>query len=211
MHALLQLRCPVSPRRLFSQPRWGVCCVPFDRIPIHFPASDSFFNQNNFSSDPCPTPTTTVPFAMEAAGLILGGFSLVISAMEHYATMEKMSRTWWKMRREHRKDLGRLRDCELMYRANMRTLLAPLELNGTIDSSQLELLFTNLDSSGWQEREVDLAISKRLGERKERYFDNLHEMSETMVKLGKVSRALDKEFQATLERDVQVRRTQIHE
>jgi hypothetical protein len=144
---------------------------------------------------------------MEAAGLVLGGFSVVISAMEHYTTMEKMSRTWWKIRREHRRDLGRLRDCELMYRANMRTLLAPLELDGTINSTQLELLLTNLDSTGWQEVEVDLVISKRLGERKERYFDNLREMSETMVKLGKVSRALDKGFQASLERDTQVRCT----
>jgi len=142
---------------------------------------------------------------MEAAGLVLGGFSLVISAMEHYATMEKLSRTWWKIRREHRRDLGRLRDCELMYRANMRTLLAPLELDGTIDSPQLELLLADLESTGWQEDEVDLVISKRLGERKERYFDNLREMSETMVKLGKVSRALDKGFQASLERDTQVR------
>ena len=148
---------------------------------------------------------------MEAAGLVLGGFSLLISAMEHYATMEKMSRTWWKIRREHRRDLGRLRDCELLYRANMRTLLAPLELDGTIDTSQLELLLANLESTGWQQDEVDRVISKRLGERKERYFDNLREMSETMVKLGKVSRALDKEFQASLERDTQVCCNNSHE
>lgn len=134
----------------------------------------------------------------------------MISAMEHYATMEKMSRTWWKIKREHRRDLGRLRDCELMYRANMRTLLAPLELDGTIDSSQLELLLANLESTGWQEHEVDLVVSKRLGERKERYFENLREMSETMVKLGKVSRALDKDFQASLERDTQVSCEHVH-
>lgn len=141
---------------------------------------------------------------MEVAGLVLGGFPLLISAMEHYATMEKMSRTWWKIRREHSRDLGRLRDCQLMYRANMRALLAPLELNGTIDSSQLELLLANLESTDWQQHEVDLVISRRLGERKDRYFDNLREMSETMVKLGKVSRALDKDFQASLERDNKV-------
>jgi hypothetical protein len=147
---------------------------------------------------------------MEAAGLVLGGFSLAISAMEHYATMEKMSRTWWKTKREHRRDLGRLRDCELMYRANMRTLLAPLELDGTIGSSHLELLLASLEDAGWREHEVDRIISKRLGERKERYCDNLREMSETMVKLSKVSRALDKDFQASLERDTQVRCTNVY-
>lgn len=128
----------------------------------------------------------------------------MISTMEHYATMEKMSRTWWKTKREHRRDLGRLRDCELMYRANMRTLLAPLELDGIIDPAHLELLLISLEDAGWQEHEVDRIISKCLGELKERCFDNLDEMSETMVKLGKVSRALDKDFQASLERDTQV-------
>jgi hypothetical protein len=143
---------------------------------------------------------------MELAGLVLGGFSLVISAMEHYEAMEKMGRTWWKVKREYKRDLGRLRDCQLMYRAHTRTLLAPLELDGTIDSSQLEMLLTNLESKVWQQSDIDKVISKRLGERKERYFDNLREMNDTIVKLGKASRALDKDFQASLERDTQVRR-----
>jgi hypothetical protein len=76
-----------------------------------------------------------------------------------------------------------------MYRANMRTLLAPLELDGIIDPAHLELLLISLEDAGWQEHEVDRIISKCLGELKERCFDNLDEMSETMVKLGKVSRA----------------------
>lgn len=92
----------------------------------------------------------------------------------------------------------------------MRTLLAPLELDGTIDSSQLELLLANLESAGWQEREVDLVISKCLGERKKRYFENLREMSETTLKLGKVSRALDKDFQASLKQDTQVGNTYVY-
>jgi hypothetical protein len=141
---------------------------------------------------------------MEVAGLVLGGFSLVISAMEHYEAMEKMGRTWWKVKREYKRDLGRLRDCQLMYRAHTRTLLAPLELDGTIDSSQLEVLLANLESQVWQQGDIDKVISRRLGERKERYFDNLREMNDTIVKLGKASRALDKDFQASLERDTQV-------
>jgi hypothetical protein len=139
--------------------------------------------------------------AMEVAGLVLGGFSLVISAMEHYGTMEKMSSTWWKLRREHRKDLGRLRDCELMYRANMRTLLAPPKLDGIIDAAQLELLLTDLGSKGWQEHDVNEVLSKRLGKRKERYFDNLREMQGIITKLAKVSMAQDTRFQASLARE----------
>jgi hypothetical protein len=141
---------------------------------------------------------------IEVAGLVLGGFSLVISALEHYATIEKMSRTWWKLKREHKKDLGRLRDCELMYRANIRMLLAPLELDGTIDNLQLETLLANLGDNGWHDDDVDAVLMRRLGERKERYFENLREMNSTIVKLAKVSMALDKEFQKSLERGAQV-------
>ncbi|GAB7328725.1 hypothetical protein MBLNU13_g00639t3 [Cladosporium sp. NU13] len=140
---------------------------------------------------------------IEVAGLVLGGFSLVISAMEHYGTMEKMSRTWWKLKREHKRDLGRLRDCELMYRANIRTLLAPLELDGTIDNLQLETLLADLGDNGWQDDDVDAVLVRRLGERKERYFENLREMNSAIVKLAKVSMALDKEFQKSLERGTQ--------
>ena len=149
-------------------------------------------------------PASSSMAGIEVAGLVLGGFSLVISAMEHYGTMEKMSRTWWKLKREHKRDLGRLRDCELMYRANIRTLLAPLELDGTIDNIQLETLLADLGDNGWQDNDVDAVLVRRLGERKERYFENLREMNSTIVKLAKVSMALDKEFQRSLERGTQV-------
>lgn len=153
-----------------------------------------------------PQPNAT-DAAMEVAGLVLGGFSLVISAMEHYGKMEKVGRTWWKFRREHTKDLGRLRDCELLYRANMRTLLAPLQVDGVIDSVQLELLLSSLEDKGWHEGEVESLLGKRLGERKDRYFDNLREMNEAIMKLAKVSMAMDKRFQATLNRSDQVSST----
>jgi hypothetical protein len=86
----------------------------------------------------------------------------------------------------------------------MRTLLAPLRMDGTIDAAQLELLLTDLESEGWQEQDVNEVLSRRLGERKERYFDNLREMHEIITKLAKVSMAQDNRFQASLARDDKV-------
>jgi hypothetical protein len=143
---------------------------------------------------------------LEVAGLVLGGFALVVSAMENASTMEKLGRKWTRAHQEHKRDLGRLRDCELNYRLNMRRLLAPFELNNTLDSTTVELMLTDLDSSGWCTQDVDDVLCRRLGECKERYFANLQEMNQTIVKLGKLSMATDEHFQSYLGKGKKVRR-----
>jgi hypothetical protein len=143
---------------------------------------------------------------LEVAGLILGGFALVVSAMEHASTMEKLGRKLTRAHQEHKRDLGRLRDCELNYCLNMRRLLAPFELNNTLDSATVELILTDLDSSGWCTQDVDDVLCQRLGECKERYFANLQEMNQTIVKLGKLSMATDEHFQSYLGKGKKVRR-----
>ena len=139
---------------------------------------------------------------IEVAGLILGGLPLLISALEHYATMEELGRTWWKFRREYRKDLDRLRDIQLLYRGNMRTLLAPLQWDGTLDVAQVEALLEDpasqrvVRSPGW-----GTVVSQRLGEFSDRYLQILTEMKEVIMKLIKVSKVNDTQFQSSLQRD----------
>lgn len=138
---------------------------------------------------------------IEVAGLILGGLPLLISALEHYATMEELGRTWWKFRREYRKDLDRLRDIQLLYRGNMRTLLAPLQWDGTLDVAQVEALLEDPASQGWSDPQVGTVVSQRLGEFSDRYLQILTEMKEVIMKLIKVSKVNDTQFQSSLQRD----------
>lgn len=138
---------------------------------------------------------------VEAVGLVLGGFSLIISAMEHYQAIEKANRIFWKLRRQYREDIGRLEDCRLDYRTHMRLLLQPLVVEGTIEQVELELLIGDLSSKAWLNPEIDERLSQRLGERKKRYFENLNEMHDALKKLAKVSKVDDEHFQANLWRD----------
>lgn len=137
---------------------------------------------------------------MEVAGLVLGGFSLVISAMENYGTLEKLGRKWRRTRQEHDIDVGRVRDCELMYRLNIKALLAPLKVDGLIASDELEVMLTNLKSDIWHAREVEEALHQRLGECRTRYFANLEEMSRTIMQLAGCSKVTDEKFQSSLRR-----------
>lgn len=141
---------------------------------------------------------------IEAVGLVLGGFSLIISAIEHYQTMEKMSKTFWRVGLQHRRDTGRLEDCRLDYRSHMRLLLQPLVVEGTIEQAELELLVVDLNSKGWKNSEVDERLSQRLGERKKRYFENLTEMHNALKKLAKICMVDDEHFQASLARKAKV-------
>jgi hypothetical protein len=46
---------------------------------------------------------------IEVVGLVLGAFPLLVSAMEHYEGVQKVAGTFIKIRRAHRRDLGRVR------------------------------------------------------------------------------------------------------
>jgi len=63
---------------------------------------------------------------IEVAGLLLGAFPLIISAMEHYEDIKKPTVIWWKIRRAHKRDYGKIKDCELAYMHQMELLLYPL-------------------------------------------------------------------------------------
>jgi len=137
---------------------------------------------------------------IEAVGLVLGSFSLIISAIEHYQAIEKMGKTFWKLRRQHREDVGRLEDCRLDFRMHMRLLLQPLVVEGTIEQAELELLVEDLSCKGWMNPEIDERLGQRLGEWKKRYFENLKELHGALKRLAKVSRVDDEPFQESLRR-----------
>ena len=77
---------------------------------------------------------------IEVVGLVLGAFPLLISAMEHYEDTKRRSSTWWRIRKAHRKDLGNLKDCDLLFRSHLEELLLPLLLDGVASQTVYEEL-----------------------------------------------------------------------
>ncbi|KAF2163556.1 hypothetical protein M409DRAFT_26168 [Zasmidium cellare ATCC 36951] len=137
---------------------------------------------------------------IEVVGLVLGAFPLVISAMEHYEDVKKVSTTWWRIKRAHKKDLGRVKDCHLKFKLNLKELLLPLVLDGVVNKGEYESLLASPGGDGWREEHVENALEERLAECHMRYVEILGELIETMGRLSKECRVDDADFQEALRR-----------
>ena len=136
---------------------------------------------------------------LEVVGIILGAFPLAISGMEHYEETKKVANTFFKIRRAHRKDLGKVKDCQLKFRLNMKELLLPLLTDDVVTTMEYEQLLAKPGGPGWQEEHVEESLAERLGECYERYIEILKEMEETMVLLCKATKVDDEQFKTILQ------------
>lgn len=134
----------------------------------------------------------------EVAGLILAIFPLMISGMEHYESTKKTTITWWKIKRAHRRDRGKLDIVRIEYRYVLMELLEPLLLDGTLTKSQREGLLNDPSGSGWQEPEVQDALEERLGNAKLPFLDVLRELDCLLVELADATKVTDPQFQDVL-------------
>lgn len=135
---------------------------------------------------------------VEVAGLVLGAFPLVISAMDHFEDTKKVTSTWWRIKRAHKRDVGRVKDCQLKFKLNLKELLLPMVLDGTVTTGDYERLLANPGGEGWKEEHVDSALAERLAECHERYVEILQEMVDSMARLSKAFRVGDASFQDRL-------------
>ncbi|GIZ44581.1 hypothetical protein CKM354_000777500 [Cercospora kikuchii] len=135
---------------------------------------------------------------IEAASLVLGAFPLLISAMEHYEDTKKVTNTWWKVKRAHKRDVGKIKDCQLDFRLNLIELLSPLVHDGIVEQGEYEQLLANPGGQGWIEDHVEEALRERLSDCHERYVEVLQDILELMARLSKECRVDDANFQAGL-------------
>ncbi|EGP84679.1 uncharacterized protein MYCGRDRAFT_110759 [Zymoseptoria tritici IPO323] len=136
----------------------------------------------------------------EIAGLVLGGLPLIIAAMEFFEDTHKAPKIWWKIRRAHRRDLGRLRDCELSFQQNMKELLLPLQMDGTISKEEYATLLAHPDCPGWDRIDLQEALADRLSDCCPRYLEILRGINGLLRKLAAATMVDDELFQRQLEK-----------
>lgn len=135
---------------------------------------------------------------VETVGLLLGVFPLCVSAMEHYEETRRVAGTFMKIRRAHRRDLGKIKDCQLLFKLSLKELLLPLLNDEVIDNVEYELLLLHPGGPAWKNGHIDLALRERLGDCHDRYLEILTEMKETMIELCDSVRVDDAQFQQRL-------------
>ncbi|KAK1029761.1 hypothetical protein LTS16_019436 [Friedmanniomyces endolithicus] len=132
-------------------------------------------------------------------GLVLGGIPLCISAMEHYADFKKVTGTFIDIRRQHGKDLRRVKLCELQFCLHLKQLLLPLLNDGIVDKPEYAELLLEPGGDGWKEKHVGEALEKRLDEGHQYYVETLKGMVATVAQLCKETYVNDQRFQDQLE------------
>lgn len=113
---------------------------------------------------------------LEIIGVVLGALPLIIAA---FSNLQSCSRKWKLLasfNAEHLKVWNDIKDEELIFRLQLKTLLAPLVRDGDLAKYNLETLLLNPTSDAWTDADMDTALRKRLGESYERYIENVEEI-----------------------------------
>ncbi|KAK7425123.1 hypothetical protein QQX98_000037 [Neonectria punicea] len=95
---------------------------------------------------------------IEVAGLVLGAFPLLITALEHYRDVAEASKVFWKIKREYKRWVHDLKICELAFERNLEFLLLPL----IVDDDEVQGLLKDPGGHKWQDPELEVRLKERL-------------------------------------------------
>ena len=118
---------------------------------------------------------------VEAAGIALAVFPLLISALEHYRESAEVLGDWWKFKRKYTKCKRDIEYHQLTFTANLEELLLPL----VADDEDMEVLISDPGGSRWGDPELEVRLRARLPNSYEAYLDSVNEIKEIMTGLKK--------------------------
>ncbi|KAK5006941.1 hypothetical protein LTR28_005871 [Elasticomyces elasticus] len=132
---------------------------------------------------------------VEIAGLLLGSFPVLISALEHYNETRNVLEQWWEIKRQYKKCRRSIELHQLLYLCNLERFLLPIIVS---DEEIKELVSAPLGSR-WKDPELEKTLQSRLPPRAYNvYLETITEMNEVMRDLQK-ELGLDKvHFQAEI-------------
>ncbi|KAF2401726.1 hypothetical protein EJ06DRAFT_528881 [Trichodelitschia bisporula] len=119
---------------------------------------------------------------IEVAGLVLGAFPLLITALEHYRESAEVLSDWWKFKREYRKWKDEVRFHQLAFEQNLEKYLLPL----IVDDDELQSLISDPGGERWRHPELEERLKTRLPRAYDLYISTIGDMNETMVELQKM-------------------------
>lgn len=117
---------------------------------------------------------------IEVAGLVLGGFPILISALEKWKDGAQVLQDWWQIKREYRRCVHDIEYQSLSFERNLEECLLPL----ITDGDQLAILIADAGGDSWKAPELEERLKKRLSDRAYRsYLATIGDMKDTMLEL----------------------------
>ena len=135
---------------------------------------------------------------VEIAGLLLGSFPLLISALEHYRASAEVLEDWWQIKKEYKKCKNEIKLQELAFESNLERFLLPL----VVDDDEIGLLIADPGGALWKDPALEDTLKSRLPKSFELFLDIMHDIQEIMnglrveLGLGRV------DFQKSLEANI---------
>ncbi|KAK5000886.1 hypothetical protein LTR66_000303 [Elasticomyces elasticus] len=136
----------------------------------------------------------------EIAGLLLGSFPLIISALEHFDETYNVLEQWWEIKRRYRKCKNAIDAQRVAYESNLQMFLLPI----TVSDDEIEELVSAPAGPRWKDPKLEKTLQSRLPPSAYNiYLETITEMNEVMGDLQK-QLGLDKvHFQAGIAEEAQ--------
>ena len=95
---------------------------------------------------------------LEIAGLVLGAFPILISALKHYRESAEVLSSWLAFRRKYQKVKHDIEWLRFSYTQNLKELLLPL----ICDEDEVDILLSDPLGELWSEPELEYKLKERL-------------------------------------------------
>ncbi|KAF2808967.1 uncharacterized protein BDZ99DRAFT_389975 [Mytilinidion resinicola] len=118
---------------------------------------------------------------LEVAGVLLGGFPLIISGLEHWRDIAKVGGFFWRVRKEYTKCRRDVQFHEILYKRNLKELLLPI----VNDADEVTRLMGDPGGKDWSCNALQERLEGRLQESYGLYMEIIREMNETAEEMKK--------------------------
>lgn len=116
---------------------------------------------------------------LELASALLGAIPLIVSGLEHWRSVAKVTSFIWRVQQEYHVCLGQIRHQEVLYKANLRILLLPI----VDDENEVALLLSDPGGEAWKDKALQERLVGLLQDSYDLYLQTINEMNETVQQI----------------------------
>ena len=116
----------------------------------------------------------------EIAGLVLGGFTLLIAAVEHHRSIAESVADWWQFKRSYKDCIGTIKHYRLLFVLNLERFLLPL-VGG--EKETVDALMLDPGGDMWKDPQLKETLEKHLPDSYDVYIEIIEEVRHCVEKL----------------------------
>ena len=113
---------------------------------------------------------------IEIAGLLLGAFPLLISALENYRQSAEILEDWWQITREYKKCKNEIKVQELAFENILERFLLPL----VVDDDEIATLIAEPGGVRWKDPTLEDKLKSRLPKSYDLFLDTINDVKSTV-------------------------------